>query len=278
MKIKETATIVSQKEISEGIFDLVLETPSIAGEAKAGQFVDLYSNDKSRLLPRPISLCGIDAEKKQLRLVYRAGGKGTVEFSGMKQGETIDILGPLGNGFPLEEAAGKNVYLIGGGIGVPPMLETAAQLFDAAALTAQPSADEEAAVSTAPTKIVSVLGYRSDCFLKTEFDRYGETLVATEDGSSGAKGTVLDAIAEDGRTPEVIFACGPKPMLRALKAYAVEKNIPCYVSMEERMACGVGACLGCVCKSTAVDDHTRVHNKRVCKDGPVFEAGEVDLS
>ena len=110
-----------------------------------------------------------------------------------------------------------------------------------------------------------------------EFEAYGDVYVATEDGSAGTKGNVMDAIRENGLEADAIFACGPAPMLRAIKAYALEKGIPCWISMEERMACGVGACLACVCKSKDVDSHSHVHNKRVCKDGPVFLSTEVEL-
>ena len=124
---------------------------------------------------------------------------------------------------------------------------------------------------------VLVMGYRDELFLTDEMKKAGELVIATEDGSAGTKGNVLDAIRENDLKADMIFACGPKPMLRALKAYGLENNIPCYVSMEERMACGVGACLGCVCQSTEVDDHSQVKNKRVCKDGPVFLSTEVEL-
>ena len=104
-----------------------------------------------------------------------------------------------------------------------------------------------------------------------------QILRATEDGSAGTKGNVLDAIRANGLHADVIMACGPTPMLRAIKAYAQENGIECYLSLEEKMACGVGACLACVCKSKEVDAHTNVHNKRVCKEGPVFRAEEVEL-
>ena len=121
-----------------------------------------------------------------------------------------------------------------------------------------------------------VLGYRNcDMFLLDEFKKQGEVYIATEDGSVGTKGNVLDAIRENALDAEVIYACGPTPMLRALKNYAAENNIECWISMEEKMACGIGACLACVCKSKEVDGHTNVHNKRVCKEGPVFLAEEV---
>lgn len=257
-KAKESCRIVSQECIGTGIYSMWLQTESIAENAKPGQFVSLYSRNGSKLLPRPISLCEIDKENKRIRLVYRVTGKGTgtEEFSRLHAGVPVEVLGPLGNGFPLEEAAGKKVFLMGGGIGIPPMLETAKEL------------DAEKQM---------VLGYRDELFLDTEFARYGKVYVATEDGSAGTKGNVMDAIRENALDAEVIFACGPAPMLRAIKAYALEKGIPCWISMEERMACGVGACLACVCQSKEIDSHSHVHNKRICKDGPVFLSTEVEL-
>ena len=257
-KTKEICTVVSQECIGTDIYSLWIQTEEIASEAVPGQFVSLYCKDQSKLLPRPISLCQIDRKKSRLRLVYRVTGQGTgtEEFSRLQPGDTIPVLGPLGNGFPLGEAKGKKVLLMGGGIGIPPMLQTAKET----------EAD-----------VTAVLGYRDQLFLDKEFQDYGKVYVATEDGSAGTKGNVLDAVREEQLTADVIFACGPKPMLRAIKAYALEHQIPCWISMEERMACGVGACLGCVCQSTEVDDHSHVHNKRVCKDGPVFLSTEVEL-
>ena len=257
-KVKETCTILSQECIGKDIYSMWLETKTIAEQAMPGQFVSVYTRDGSKLLPRPISLCEIDKEKKALRLVYRVTGKntGTESFSRLHKNVTLEVLGPLGNGFPLDEAKGKRVFLMGGGIGVPPMLETMKQL------------DAEK---------TAILGYRDELFLNDEFEKNGKVYIATEDGSAGTKGNVMDAIRENQLEADVIFACGPKPMLRAIKAYALEKGIPCWISMEERMACGVGACLGCVCQSTEVDGHSHVHNKRVCKDGPVFLSTEVEL-
>ena len=126
-------------------------------------------------------------------------------------------------------------------------------------------------------KKTAVLGYRDVLFLNEEFAPYADVVLATEDGSAGTKGNVLDAIRENGLQADVIMACGPTPMLRAIKAYAQEHGIECYLSLEEKMACGVGACLACVCKSKEVDGHSHVHNKRICKDGPVFKAEEVEL-
>ena len=124
---------------------------------------------------------------------------------------------------------------------------------------------------------MSPLSVRDELFLMDEFREEGEVYVATEDGSAGTEGNVLDAIRENGLTADIIYACGPKPMLRAIKAYALEHQIPCWISMEERMACGIGACLACVCQSKDKDEHSNVNNKRVCKEGPVFRAEEVEL-
>ena len=255
-KVKMTAKVVSQQALTDDIFSMWIQADEIAGAAVPGQFISVYTKDAGKLLPRPISLCQVDKEKGQLRIVYRVVGAGTSQFSAYQAGDDIEIMGPLGNGFPLERAAGKKVFLIGGGIGIPPMLELARQL----------DCEKQA-----------VLGYRDVLFLNDEFEKFGDVYVATEDGSAGTKGNVLDAIRENGLKADVIFACGPTPMLRALKAYAEEHEIECWLSLEEKMACGIGACLACVCQSKEVDEHSHVHNKRICKDGPVFLAQEVEL-
>lgn len=256
-KFMEKAVIAEQKQIAAGIYSMWLEAGQIAAAARPGQFVSVYSRDKSRMLPRPISLCEIDRERGMIRLVYRVAGKGTEEFSKYGAGETLELLGPLGNGFPLERCPrGKRAFLIGGGIGIPPMVQLAAELRGEAA---------------------AVAGYRDELFLTDELSAHAPLYLATEDGSAGTKGNVLDCIREHGLEADVIYACGPKPMLRALKAYAQEKGIECWVSMEERMACGIGACLACVCESKDVDGHSQVHNKRICREGPVFLAGDIIL-
>ena len=255
MKFDEIAVVDSQTQLSDGIFDMWITTENVAKEAVPGQFISVYTKDASKLLPRPISICEVRGNK--LRIVYRVAGAGTAEFSAYEAGEEIHILGPLGNGFPLDNMEGKKAILIGGGIGIPPMLELAKQL----------KCDKEI-----------VLGYRSsDTFLDKELEALGNVTIASDDGSIGTHGTVIDAIKANNITGDVIFTCGPTPMLRAIKAYAAENNIKAWVSLEEKMACGIGACLACVCKSTEVDDHSMVHNKRICKDGPVFNATEVDL-
>ena len=214
-KKKEQALVVSQKMLAAGIFSMWLKTEA-AETAKPGQFISMYTNDGSKLLPRPISICEIDREEGMLRVVYRVTGEntGTEQFSKMEAGDTVPVIGPLGNGFPVEKAKGKKVFLMGGGIGVPPILELA---------------------------------------------------------------KAMEAIKEQGLEADMIYACGPTPMLRAIKAYAEENEIECYISLEERMACGIGACLACVCKSKEKDGHSNVHNKRVCKDGPVFLSTEVEI-
>lgn len=258
-KKKENALVVSQESIGQDIYSMWIATEA-AQTAQPGQFISMYSNDGSRLLPRPISICEIDRENERLRVVYRVTGKntGTEEFSGLKAGDVIPVIGPLGNGFPVEKAKGKRAFLMGGGIGVPPILELAKQM------------DCE--------KKQIVVGYRdSQTFLREEFERNGEVYISTEDGSVGTKGNVMDAVRENGISADIIFACGPAPMLRAIKAYAQENGIECYISLEERMACGIGACLGCVCQSKEKDHHSNVHNKRICKDGPVFLSTEVEI-
>ena len=256
MKEKQIAKVISQKEIAKNIYDMWIAT-DLADMAKPGQFIGVYPKDKSTLLPRPISICEVDKEKRALRIVYRIAGAGTGEFSKYVAGDDVSILGTLGNGFPILEAEGKKVFLIGGGIGVPPILEMAKQM----------NADKQI-----------LLGYRdSDLFLKEDFDAHGTVYVATEDGSVGTKGNVMDAIAANGLEADMIYACGPMPMLRAIKTYAAQKGIKAYISLEEHMACGVGACLGCVVKTKEVDHHSHVHNARICTDGPVYLAEEVEI-
>lgn len=256
MKEKQTASVFSQGQLAPGIYDMWIET-SLAEQARPGQFLCIYPKDKSTLLPRPISICEVSKDRRALRIVYRVAGAGTAEFSGYQAGDAISVMGTLGNGFPLEEAAGKNVFLMGGGIGVPPILELAKHL---------------------PGRAQIVLGYRdANTFLREEFEQYGTVYVATEDGSVGSRGNVMDAIAANGLSAELIYACGPMPMLRAIKAYAAEHRIKAYISLEEHMACGVGACLGCVVKTGRTDPHSHVNNARICTDGPVFDADEVEI-
>lgn len=258
MKSREFAEVIEQKCIATDIYSMWLKTEQIAKNACPGQFISVYSKDESRMLPRPISICEIDRENGRLRIVYRVVGRGTDEFSRLTAGEKIEILGPLGNGFPLDTGK-KKAFLMGGGIGVPPMVQLAKELKETG------------------MEVQVISGYRDELFLTKELEAGGALYIATEDGSAGTKGNVMDAIRENGLEADVIFACGPKPMLKAIKTYAEEKGIACYISMEERMACGIGACLACVCQSKETDEHTHVKNKRICKDGPVFLSTEVEL-
>lgn len=250
-KIK--AVVKRQEQLASDIYSLVLYAPEIAGQAKAGQFVSVYSKDGSKLLPRPISLCEVEKVTGTIRLVYRVVGFGTKEFSGLRADDTVEVMGPLGNGF---EKKDKKAILIGGGIGIPPMLELAKELKCEKSIVA---------------------GFRDETFLMEDLEKYGNVYAASEDGKTGVKGNVLDAIKEYGIEGDIIYACGPTPMLRAIKEYAIANDIEAQLSLEEKMACGIGACLACVCQSKEVDDHSHVHNKRICKDGPVFDAREVEL-
>lgn len=271
MKKKTTAEVISQIELAPGIFDLWLKT-EIASDAGAGQFIGVFSPDKSTLLPRPISICEVDKEKGAIRLVYRIAGKGTAEFSKAVAGDKLAVLGVLGNGYDLQQLKGKKVMLMGGGIGIPPMLELARELF------LQNEAFDAAGKAADRSEITIVVGYRdADTFLRTDLEKYGKVVIASEDGSVGTKGNVMNAVAEQGLCADVICSCGPMPMLRAIKAYAAEQNIPAFISLEERMACGVGACLGCVVKTKEIDHHSHVNNARICTDGPVFLAEDVNI-
>jgi len=256
-KQKVKASVLSQRMLVPEIYDMWLAT-DLAAQAKAGQFVGVYPADKSHLLPRPISICEVDRQRGALRLVYRIAGAGTAEFASWRPGQEARMLGVLGNGFPTPAARGKRVVLMGGGIGIPPILELAKEL----------TGDD----------VTIIAGYRNhQLFLKEDLEKYGRVLIATEDGSAGTKGNVLTVMEKEQVEADVIMACGPMPMLRAIKKFAEEKGIEAYISLEERMACGVGACLGCVCRTTKVDSHSHVHNARICTDGPVFEAKEVDI-
>lgn len=252
----EIADIISQEEVATEIYSMWIRC-SMAKDARPGQFVSLYTNDGASLLPRPISICEINEEKNALRLVYRVVGKGTTEFSNMKSEDKIKVLGPLGNGYTLKD---KTAILAAGGIGVPPILELAKELKKQYNCT-----------------LNIVVGYRSELFLYEELKQYGTVYVSTEDGNYGVKGNILDAIRENSIEADIIYACGPMPMLRAVKKYAEEKEIEAQISLEERMACGIGACLGCVCKTKEKDEHTNVNNTRICTDGPVFDSREVDI-
>ncbi|MBQ2641313.1 MAG: dihydroorotate dehydrogenase electron transfer subunit [Lachnospiraceae bacterium] len=260
-------TVADSRRIAQEIWSL--ELAYAPGEApdqvRPGQFAGIYPTAADLLLMRPISICRWDPARSVLRFVYRAAGKGTKTLTELKAGDRVDMLGILGNGYDLDALKGRRVLLLGGGIGIPPMLELAASL------NACKSEHKN-------TQVTAILGYRDgDLFLKEDMEALADVLVATEDGSAGTKGNVLDVVREKGIEADVICACGPLPMLRAVRHYAMENGIRAFLSLEERMACGVGVCLGCVAATTKVDEHSRVHNARVCVEGPVFDAEDVAL-
>ena len=287
MKKKTEMTVLDSHMLAQDIWSLELAyaPDDIPEEVRPGQFAGLYPPDGDLLLMRPISICRWDRERGALRFVYRAAGRGTRSFTSLKPGDRLDMLGILGNGYDLELLRDKRVLLLGGGIGVPPMLELAASLSAGISKTgegtlsqdpeAHPAAEKTSGASPAVT---AVLGYRNnELFLLEEMKEFADVYVATEDGSAGTKGNVLDAVRENGISADVVCACGPLPMLRAISRFASEKGMPAFLSLEERMACGVGVCLGCVTKTKKVDSHSKVNNARVCVEGPVFSADEVDL-
>lgn len=258
-KWKKTGTILWRTQLTEDIVDLWIAVEEIAAAAHSGQFVTLYCKDGSRLLPRPISICETDAKEGRVRLVFRVAGAGTREFFHYAPGDAIEIMGPLGNGFTCRKGSS---LLMGGGIGIPPMVELSKELLQTYGSQA---------------KITAVLGYRDQTFLCDAFPKEVSVVVATEDGSAGVCGNVLDAVREQNLAADQIYACGPLPMLRGIQSYAKEYSLPAQISMEEKMACGIGACLACVCKSKETDAHSKVRNKRVCAEGPVFDAEEIEL-
>ena len=261
--------VTACEELVPGIFDLRLET-EIAHRARPGQFVGVYPGDPSMLLPRPVSVCDVAGDV--LRLVFRVSGNGTAAFSKLHAGDTVRLIGPLGNGYPLERMAEKEVLLIGGGIGIPPLLFLARALAGGFEGTARKDLCAARAKS-----IIAAIGYRTpDLFLETEFTQYATPLIACDvPCGRGIQGTALDAVLLARADGDVFCACGPKAMLREVKTFAGETET--YLSLEERMACGVGACLACVVKTAEEDSHTGVKNARVCTEGPVFAAHHVML-
>lgn len=239
--------LVKKEEIAPGIFDFHLKNNVLSDIAAPGQFAHVLV--KGKMLRRPISIC--DVQNGVMRLVFQVKGEGTQILSETKQGETLDILAPLGRGFTIEK--GKKLAFIGGGIGTPPMLYAAKQ------------AD----------KAVAILGFRSkeQVILTDDFEAAGcEVLLTTDDGSAGIHGFVTDALSSVIGKLDGICACGPHIMLKSVADMAKKHDIPCQVSLEERMGCGVGACLVCACKTKMDGKEGYSH---VCKDGPVFAAGEV---
>lgn len=235
----------------------------ICSRAKAGQFINIYLKDKSTLLPRPISICNIDEES--LDIVFKVVGKGTLALSRYTVGESVRLSNGLGNGYAIEESqtsgeAGKpngikKTVLVGGGVGIPPLIQLAKDL------------------KAGGAHITAVFGFQEEPYLIEEMKAHCDQLyMATERGTAGFHGDVVQLIKEMGISGDEFYSCGPKSMLKALAELCQNNNVPIQVSLEERMGCGYGACVGCTCKVLAGE---KIVQKAVCKDGPVFKGSEV---
>ena len=254
---QEKMRVVEQKSIAVNIFELTLQG-QLVQDMTPGQFVHVKVSDTFEpLLRRPISIANVDKDKNEFTMIYRAEGRGTQILSTNREGQFVDVLGPIGNGFPVEAVKpGQTALLVGGGIGVPPLHELSKQL------------------NARGVKTIHVLGFQTKdvTFYENEFTALGETHYATVDGTLGTKGFVTTVFDEIKPEFDVFYSCGPLPMLRALEQYYPEKEG--YMSFEERMACGIGACFACVCDTTESQEKAYV---KVCSDGPVFPKGVVAL-
>ncbi|MGM9986581.1 MAG: dihydroorotate dehydrogenase electron transfer subunit [Bacillaceae bacterium] len=255
----ERMIVKSHNEIANRIFELTLQGDLVQEMNQPGQFVHVrVTGGNAPLLRRPISICRIDQGTNTFTMIYRTEGEGTKLLSTYKEGEKVDVLGPLGKGFPVEETkVGEIVLLVGGGIGVPPLYELGKRLV------------------AKGVKVINVLGFQTSdaVFYEEKFASLGDTYIATVDGTKGYKGFVTDVIESEGINFDVFYSCGPTPMLKALESRYENKRG--YISLEERMGCGIGACFACVCHKK--DDPTGVSYRKVCSDGPVFPVGEVVL-
>jgi len=252
--------VIEKTAISAGIYSYELLCPDVAEIAKPGQFVHIKIDGFT--LRRPISICEIDKRNGALRIVFEIRGQGTAKLSSLNVGDNIDIIAPLGNGFTLPEKGSikpdRRVILVGGGIGVPPLLGIAKVLRESA---------------------TAILGFRSydKIILAGDFKRAdAHVITCTDDGSVGIRGTVTPVLAEElaKRDVDKVYACGPEPMLKAVISECAKASVPSEVSLEQRMGCGVGACVVCACRVLR-DNGERM--LRVCKDGPVFDGAEVIL-
>ncbi|SER52653.1 dihydroorotate dehydrogenase electron transfer subunit [Salisediminibacterium halotolerans] len=247
--------VISHRQIADHIFQLILTGEEAANMTEPGQFVHVQIPGKTApLLRRPLSIADAEPAAKQCTLIYRAEGPGTKQLAAAGEGDVVNLLGPLGNGFTSAPEQDGKAVLIGGGIGVPPLYYLAKR-FAASGIA-----------------LDIYLGFRTkgDVFLQKAFADLGQTTITTEDGSFGEKGYVTDQI-KALRGNETFYACGPRPMLRAVQEAAESKA---YLSLEERMACGVGACLSCVCESARSVNSPYV---KICSDGPVFNSAEVKI-
>jgi dihydroorotate dehydrogenase electron transfer subunit len=254
---KLVARIISNKEVSQKFYRMRLKSAYLAKTAKPGQFVEVRcSNDLDPLLRRPFGVHRINTSG--IEMLYEVVGNGTEILSHRKAGSILDMIGPLGNGF--DALPSKTAILVAGGIGVAPLMALA----------------EKLAIGK-KKKIFVIVGARtrSHILCEKEFKSIGCSVkIVTEDGSKGPKGLATDLLKESLSAgeprPEAIYACGPTGMLKAVAAIAKAYRVPCQVSLEERMACGVGVCLGCPVKVRPDGGY-----RMVCKDGPVFNAEEI---
>ncbi|NLY10549.1 MAG: dihydroorotate dehydrogenase electron transfer subunit [Firmicutes bacterium] len=243
--------VSENKEVAKGIWEMHLSGDFPFENVQPGQFIHiLIGSGREHVLRRPISIAAIEAEKETLVIVFRVVGEGTDWLAKRVEGDVLDVLGPLGTGFPLTTK--QKILIVGGGIGVPPLYELIKRLWQQG------------------NEIYCLLGFRNsdDVFWVEKFKEYGTVTTYTDDGSFGEKGLVTQRIAEDflEKNWSNVYACGPVPMLKELKGIVANFSVEGYFSLEERMACGVGACYGCVC-----------NNQRVCVEGPVFPMREVVL-
>ena len=248
--------VLKQEMLDNGIYRIVLEAPEIANTAVPGQFVNLYSDDKTMLLPRPISICDVDPQEGLLILIYAVVGKGTEEMAAKQPGDTIRVMGPLGKGFPLEAAEeADEIFVVGGGLGMPPMLYLSRMIND-------------------PAKVKIFLGFRSQAWMGEEFKPYGTVYMTSDDGTTEFKGNVLQRIrfylkVQNRSMKRVLYTCGPLPMMKAIQDYFMDdETMDLWFSLEERMGCGFGACAGCPAKLRMPDGS--IKQEGVCKLGPVF--------
>ncbi len=247
--------VQENKQLTQDIFVLTSTGEFPYERTMPGQFVNvLIGEGTAHPLRRPISVASCNVETKTLTLVYRVVGDGTKWLSERSPGYVMDVLGPLGKGFPEPTKSGR-VLVVGGGVGIPPLYQLAKTL------------------ASQGFRLDIVLGFKNqgDSFWIREFAEFGDVTICTEDGSLGEKGFVTAALGVD-KNWTTLYSCGPKPMLQALKSHFQGRVIQGYVSLEERMACGVGACWGCTCL-----DPTGSVAKRICKEGPVFPWEEVSL-
>lgn len=262
--------VASNEEIAAGVHALVLRRPEPGPVPAPGTFLDLLpvmaaDRGGAPVLRRPISIADAGADGRDLTVILRIVGAGTAALCALPVGARVDSLGPLGRGFDISALGpGDRALLVGGGVGVPPLHLLARRLVERG------------------VQVQARLGFRdaSDVFWTTEFSRLGEVLVSTDDGSAGARGSVADlepVPSAAAFAPTAVFACGPAPMLRYVQSRFGQagfgSRVPTQLSLEERMACGVGACYACVVPDAADPGHQH----RVCWDGPVFNATEVVL-